>query len=240
MKKAVLIIHGFVGELYDNEYLMNYLEYDNKFDVFARTLPGHYRGDKHYQKVMHQEWLDFIDNCILELINNGYKNIYLIGHSMGGILASYLSSKYREVKKIVFINAAFNYLNFKQNKVDILNNRDYKDYIEVFDRVLHTSIPFFLEFIKLVKENYNCLSKINSSVLILQSDIDQVVPLENGMKIYNEINSKDKYLTYISDGRHGVFNGSKNDLERKKFLAEYIRIFLRGGYKWRKTWKEKI
>ena len=41
MKKAVLIIHGFVGTLYDNEYLMNYLEYDPKFDVYARTLPGH-------------------------------------------------------------------------------------------------------------------------------------------------------------------------------------------------------
>ena len=37
MKKAVLLIHGFVGSLYDNEYLMNYLELDKKFDVFAYT-----------------------------------------------------------------------------------------------------------------------------------------------------------------------------------------------------------
>ena len=48
-RKAVLIIHGFVGCLYDNEYLMNYLELDNKFDVFARTLPGHYENEM-YQK----------------------------------------------------------------------------------------------------------------------------------------------------------------------------------------------
>ena len=40
-KKAILIIHGFTGNLYDNEYLMNYLELDNEYDVYARTLPGH-------------------------------------------------------------------------------------------------------------------------------------------------------------------------------------------------------
>ena len=40
-RKAVLIVHGFTGSLYDNEYLMNYLEYDREFDVYAKTLPGH-------------------------------------------------------------------------------------------------------------------------------------------------------------------------------------------------------
>ena len=32
---------------------------------------------------------------------------------MGGVLGAYLASKYKEVKKIVFINAAFNFLNYK-------------------------------------------------------------------------------------------------------------------------------
>ena len=50
MKKAILIVHGFVGTLYDNEYLMNYLELDKEFNVFARTLPGHHTNDN-YQKV---------------------------------------------------------------------------------------------------------------------------------------------------------------------------------------------
>ena len=35
-RKAVLIVHGFTGSLYDNEYLMNYLEYDREFDVYAK------------------------------------------------------------------------------------------------------------------------------------------------------------------------------------------------------------
>ena len=183
MRKAVLIIHGFVGSLYDNEYLMNYLQLDRKFDVYARTLPGHHENNN-YQKVSHKEWTKFIDETLEELKKFGYKEIYVIGHSMGGILTGYLASRYKEVKKVVFINAAFNYLNLKQNKVDILENKDYKDYIEVFDKVLHTSIPFFLEFTKLVKEHHDCLKNIKADCLILQSDKDQVVPLENGIKIY--------------------------------------------------------
>lgn len=239
MRKAVLIIHGFVGCLYDNEYLMNYLELDHKFDVFARTLPGHYE-DENYQKVSFKEWIDFIDSTIHNLLSFGYGEIYIIGHSMGGILASYAASKYKQVKKVVFLNAAFNYLNLKQNKVDILENKDYKDYIEVFDKVLHTSIPFFLEFVKLVKEYHDSIKNVTTESLILQSTIDQVVPIENGIKINEDLASQRKYLTYLKDERHEVLNGGMENLERKKEIAEYIRLFLRGGYKWKKTWKETI
>ena len=239
MKKAVLIIHGFVGSLYDNEYLMNYLEVDLKFKVFSRTLPGHHRCDN-YQKTNYSEWLRFCDLWINEIISYGYKDIYVIGHSMGGILAGYLGSKYKEVKKIVFLNAAYYYLNFKQNKIDIINNKDYKDYVEVFDRVVHTSIPFFLEFTKLVKSEQNTLNKVYTESLVLQSNEDQVVPKENGIKIMENLGSNNKYLTYLNGERHGVFEGNLNNLDRKKELAEYIRIFLRGGLKWKKNYKKTI
>ena len=239
MKRAVLIIHGFVGSLYDNEYLMNYLELDKKFDVFARTLPGHHETFN-YQKVGFTDWTNYVEGEVIKLIKFGYKEIYLIGHSMGGVLSGCLATKFKQIKKIVFINAAFNYLNLKQNKVDILENKDYKDYLEVFDKVLHTSIPFFLEFVKLVKANHDCLKNVYQEVLVLQSDIDQVVPIENGVEIYKNLGSKRKYLTYLKEERHAVFEGNDEALERKKELAEYIRLFLRGGFKWKKIMKEKI
>lgn len=239
MRKAVLIIHGFVGTLYDNEYLTNYLNLDRRFDVFARTLPGHHTNDN-YQKVEYVKWIDFVEHWVEEIISYGYKSIYVIGHSMGGILAGRLAFKYKEIKKIVFLNAAFHYLNFKQNKIDIINNKDYKDYLEVLTRLVHTTIPFFLEFTKLVKVSQDCLTKITCDALVLQSNTDQVVPIENGSMIYNSLNSKNKYLTYLDGVRHQVFFGDNKELDRKKEIAEYIRLFLRGGYKWKKIWKEKI
>ena len=40
-RKAILIIHGFAGGTYDQEYLANFLELDRGFDVYTFTLPGH-------------------------------------------------------------------------------------------------------------------------------------------------------------------------------------------------------
>ena len=40
-RKAILIIHGFAGGTYDQEYLANELELQSHFDVFTFTLPGH-------------------------------------------------------------------------------------------------------------------------------------------------------------------------------------------------------
>ena len=61
-RKAILIIHGFTGNLYDNEYLMNYLEYDRNFDVYAKTLPGHDRD--RFCNAKYTDWLRFVDNEI--------------------------------------------------------------------------------------------------------------------------------------------------------------------------------
>ena len=97
-RKAVLIIHGFAGGTYDEEELANYLELNRNFDVYQFTLPGH---EKNLGKVKYQEWIDASENQVKWLINNGYGSIYLIGHSMGGVIASYIATKYKEVKKLV-------------------------------------------------------------------------------------------------------------------------------------------
>ena len=40
-RKAILIIHGFGGGVYDEEYLSTNLEFIKNYDVFTFTLPGH-------------------------------------------------------------------------------------------------------------------------------------------------------------------------------------------------------
>ena len=52
--------------------------------------------------------------------------------------------------------------------------------------------------------------------------------------------SKDKTLTYITNGEHIILSGNSLELERKKEISEYIKLFLRGGKKWKKNKKEKI
>lgn len=231
-RKAIVIIHGFTGSLYDNEYLMNYLEYDSRFDVYARTLPGHNKD--RFSDASLNEWKKSVDDEIKRLISNGYHSIYVVGHSMGGILASYVASRYKEIKKIVLVNAAFDYLNFKQNKDDF-KDKDFAKYSHLWQKALRTS-PFMVnEFRKLVKESNGLLSKVTCDVLILRSERDEIVPLEVGNMIYDKVKSKNKYLTNVADASHVLLSGDK-----KEVASEYIRLFLKGGRKWKKNFKKEI
>lgn len=233
-KKAVLIIHGFTGSLYDNEYLMNYLEYDREFDVYARTLPGHAKD--RFSDAKAEDWQKFVDDVIVELINNGYKRIYVIGHSMGGILASYVGGKYKEIKKIVFVNAAFDYMNFRQNKND-LKDKDLNKYSHLWEKALRTSPLMLNEFRKLVKKSQDYLSNIKCPILILRSTRDEIIPYNVADTIYQKVSTDEnnKWLTNIKDASHVVLSGNKKEL-----VSYYIKKFLKGGRTWKRNYKKEI
>ena len=232
-RKAVLIIHGFTGNLYDNEYLMNYLEYEPRLDVYAKTLPGH--AQERFQDCRYREWVNFVEDEIEHLIQNGYRKIYVIGHSMGGVLASIVATKYKQVKKLVLVNAAFDYFNFKQNKLDLLKNKKFDKYKGILDKAFRTSPIFIIEFTKLVKKYRNVINNIKCDTLILQSTEDEIIPLETGEFVYNSISIEKKYLTYLNGCSHVVFRGN-----RKYEVSEYIRVFLKGGLKWKRTMKKEL
>ena len=233
-RKAILIIHGFTGNLYDNEYLMNYLELDPNYDVYARTLPGH--NQDRFNNAKMDDWLQFVDNQVKELINNGYKTIYVIGHSMGGILTTYVAGKYPQIKKIVLINAAFDYINLKQNKEDLLD-RDLEKYSHLWEKALRTSPFMFYEFTKLVKKGQSFLPKVKCPVLILRSTRDEIIPYKTGDLIYDKIGTdkNNKWITDVKGAWHTIISSN-----RKEITSGYIKSFLKGGRRWKKNIKKEI
>ena len=93
---GVLIIHGLAGGTYDQENLAKYLQLNRKFDVFYFTLPGHDVKDRRMATC--EEWIRSSEEQMQYLIEHGYRKIYLIGHSMGGVIATHLAKNYRQVK----------------------------------------------------------------------------------------------------------------------------------------------
>ncbi len=232
MRKAILIIHGFTGNLYDNEYLMNYLEFDREYDVYARTLPGHNKD--RYAGSNVKEWKASVDESIKKLINNGYRRIYVIGHSMGGVLATYIAGKYPEIKKLVLINAAFDYANIKQDKEKVKNS-EFSKFGRLWEKVLRTSPMIFYEFTKMVKEGQKYLSGVKCDTLILRSLNDEIIPYNASDLIYNKINTNNKWLTDVKDAPHTLLSSNK-----KEVASTYIKEFLKGGKKWKKNFKKEI
>ena len=223
---AVMIIHGFAGGTYDEENLANYLELSIHFDVFQFTLPGH---DKNLSNVDYGEWIDYSEEKLKWLIQRGYTRIYLIGHSMGGVIATYLATKYSEVKKLVLAAPAFHFLEMTGDAFNIKNTIKLAPHIiktyggsELISRFLKLNIKSVSEFTKLVKEYNDCPKELKCPLLILQGKNDDVVPISSSQYVYDNAKSKTKKLVFINDGTHDVFR-SKNDAKVFKLVKSFLK-----------------
>ena len=228
-KKAILLIHGFVGGIYDYGNFQNELQVNRRFDVYTFTLPGH---EKHIVKgVKYEEWIKEAEHQIEFLINHHYKEIYVVGHSMGGVIAAHLASKYKEVKKLVLAAPAFRYFYFKDGKVNIRGINDTVKGMpilirdegrdKVIERIQKTPLGTMIEFTKLVNNLSKDLSKITCPVLIIHGLNDHVVPTEGTEYAYNNIKSKTNILVNIKDVTHDCFVKKRKE-EVKSIITSFL------------------
>ena len=227
IRKAILLVHGFAGGNYDYGELANDLELYHDFDVFTFTLPGH--NKLIIKNVTREDWLQAAESHVKKLINNGYKKIYLIGHSMGGVIAAYLASKYPEVKKLVLASPAFKYLSFKEDKLDVIESlkiipKLFKEYSteEVLSRAFKVPVSTIREFIKLVEEQTDNIKKIKVPTLIIHGSKDEVVPLESAEYVYDNIASSSVTLVEIKSLTHDLFVNGRYE-EVKKLIIDFLR-----------------
>lgn len=226
-RKAVLIIHGFAGGVYDEERLQYDLNCKKELDVYNFTLPGHTRNLTH--DISYREWIDSAEKHVEILIQKGYRTIYVVGHSMGGILATHVAIKYKEVKKLVLAAPAFQYLDEDselKDKVDAIMKNGMnivKTYHakELISRALKVSIPMFIEFHKIVEKSQDKPSKVNIPTLIFQGTNDEIVPQSSSEFVYDNVKGK-KWLVYLDGITHDVFRSKKTD----KINKEIEKFFL--------------
>lgn len=224
--KAVLIIHGFAGCPYDQELLANNLELAG-YHVYTFTLPGHERS--FLNKVTKEEWISECKKQLERLIDSDYKNIYVIGHSMGGVLASFLAANYKEVKKLVLAAPAFKYLTFDGENFELLNViknspkllKDYKKE-DIIPRLIQFPTSVVKEFMALVDESQDLPSKITCPVLLLQGTADKIVPVKSSEYVFDNLLSKKKRIIMLDGITHDIFRSKEID-----YLTDEIKSFLK-------------
>lgn len=238
-RKAVLVIHGFSGSLAENEFLINELETYKNFDVYAWTLPAH---EKHIiRKVIAADWINAVDKQMEFLIDHGYKKIYVIGHSMGGVLAGYLASRYKQIKKVVFLSAAYDYISTEQN-IDDLRLKNIRNlrtsetaYKNFFVKLIKVPITTAFQFRILIKKYKECIKDVKQETLVLHGNKDEVVPYSTMDYIKENIGSKKVTFTTIDEGRHITVRSRKQNE-----VIDYIKSFLIGGLKWKYKKKKEL
>lgn len=217
-KTAILCIHGFTGCPSEFKILRD-LFTKLGYDSYTFVLSGH-QGKK-LKGATRQDWeKDCIENIEL-LKSKGYKKVILVGHSMGGVLASIMALKYEDyIEKIILIDPAFEYLRMKDGKVQILPSL--KQSVQVlkevnglkkihYSPVVGCSISSMKEFCLLVKEHAKDIEKVKCPLLFLHGEKDCIVPIEKLKATYEKIDNKNKKFIEVKKGTHWFLSSKQND-----------------------------
>lgn len=223
-----LCIHGFTGEAKEVEPLTNFLKKKKGWLVYSPTLPGH--GSREgLRKSNFKQWLYAAEVAAQELLKRCDK-LYIIGFSMGGMIASYVAAKY-PIDKLILLSASAYYLNPKQIIQDMKgwvlegwrgeldNDVLFKLYRK---KIKDTPMKATIEFAKTVYKTRPILKKVKVPTLIIQGECDGLVPPRKSAEyLYEMISSNQKQLYYFKNSKHYIWLG-----EEREDLLKIIDHFL--------------
>ena len=224
-----LLIHGFTGAPFEIQPLADYLQETKDWVIRTPTLPGH--GDNlHLKGITNQQWVSHAEKELLFLLEK-CDQVYIIGFSMGGLIAGYLATKY-PIDKLVLLSAAAYYINLKQLLVDIKemikdsyqgNIKENELFLRYKKKIAETPISATIQFRGLVKEIRPKLKDIKVPTLIIQGERDGIVPVKSAYYIYQTIGSPIKKLCFLPESKHHVCHGDDSEqliTEINAFLKE--------------------
>ena len=237
-KIGIYLIHGFSSTTYELKSIAKSLS-NSQYHVVLNNLPGHGTTLEDCNKTKYQDWLDYSKTEFAKLCSTS-EDVFILGCSMGGVLALYLASLFPVTGIMVGgvvlkfkLNFSTNYLNRALCK--IIKTREKK---LTFPKEIRKSLSFYgyqsyplialNEFRKMNIYVKKKLQNINSPILIIHSYNDQVSIKDNVNIIMDSIRSQDKHILEVNKAPHNMFDNNQ-DLELivsacKKFIEKRIKI----------------
>ncbi|UFT99812.1 alpha/beta fold hydrolase [Radiobacillus kanasensis] len=224
-----MCIHGFTGGPYEVAPVANFLQTRTNWDVRVPTLPGHGRLLSLKNRT-YQQWIASAEQTIQEL-KKDCDVVYIVGFSMGGMIAAYLAAKYK-VDKLVLLSASRKYISLTQMARDIFSfiKDGCKGCLgenEHYQRIKEKRglIPFqaFIEFWKCMQYTKPYIRSLDCPVLIAQGQRDGMVPVKSAYYLEKEIPSptqlvlfqKSKHLLCLGEEKDEIFKSIYSFLNPK-------------------------
>lgn len=236
-KAIVLIIHGFAEHMGRYEYVVDKLVSSN-YGVYRFDLRGHGQSKSSLGHIDKFNDLVLDTDEMVDLIEKENINIpiYMLGHSMGGLITALYGIEYpKKLKGQIFSGAALNTLPSSKGlmgyiikagarvlpKVKVNNpiNEDlcsvkqvYQDYIKDPLVLKKASFNFYYEFlivgIGILQKN---MKNYNLPCFITHGEGDKISPSTASVDFYNGISSIDKDYKIYKDIYHEILNENEKD-----------------------------
>lgn len=220
--KGCLLIHGFTGSPYEVKPLAQYLEWHTNWNIYTPTLAGHGQNDLLHQTT-YRDWIASAEQA-LQQASEECNELCLIGFSMGGLIASHLSSRY-DISRLILLSPAVFYPNTS------LFFRDMAETVQLFlqgktregghfqqykNKWKNTSLLSVWNFRRLVKELKPSLQQVHVPVLIIQGQKDTIINPKSAEYTYNMVQSAEKELVWLENSKHILCHDCDKDMVFQK------------------------
>lgn len=230
---GVLLIHGFTG-LPAGMLLLGEVLNRAGFSVLAPRLAGHGTCESDLMRTTKDDWF----NSVLDgfyILRGLCDKIYVVGHSMGGLLTLKLATEYK-ISKIVtlaapiFIDEGRGLRNlppreFCSDACIYTERKKLNDVPPAVNNVYEkTPLISVHEMVDLINDVKKILPKVNSPILIMQGEEDHTVQPRSARFIMDNIGSNVKKIVTVPNAGHLL-----PFAEEREFVFEATLDFLRSG-----------
>ena len=209
-EKAVLLLHGLTANPHSlKEISIFFLQ--KGYTVYSPVIKGHGTSVFDLENTNYLDWRNSAEQAYLRLAEN-YSQIYIVGTSLGGLLALDLASQY-DVDGLIVINAP---IKIKSDFISILpliylvspysirglftlEELPIATDLKLYDTLPVKSAGQLLGYLEFVKPKLN---KINSPILVVQALNDDIVDPISADYIFDNVNSEKKEILYLERSTH--------------------------------------
>ena len=231
-KAAVIFVHGICEHLGRYEYLKNKFNAEG-YSVYRYDARGH--GKSEGKRGYLEDFEDYLDDLdiFVNIVRRENKKVILVGHSMGGLVATAYTCRYPDKINLLALSGACNicpnaakalrfmpynllgWLN-KSNKLGdgvCSDKKVVKDYNN--DKLVLKKMSFRLlgnAFIKGTKYVGNNIQNIVCPTIVMHGENDGIVVKDTGMWTFDNLKCEDKKLKMYNGLYHEIFNETKKDI----------------------------
>ena len=239
-KATIIITHGIAEHSGRYQEITDFLNKEG-FNVVRYDVRGHgqSQGKRGALKSYHQ-MIDDLHELVIEEKKNSELKIFLIGHSMGGLIVNMYGVKYHDIDGIIssaapsyfirdvlpfriigykwlgFLAKKTNFADDQLSRIKAVEEAYINDPLNLKKFYFSLAGNMFVSGVRYLNKN---IKYQQTPILILHGSADKIVPAEFSQRLMDLIPHDQKELIIYEDNYHEIFN----DLDRETVFNDVVR-----------------